>query len=57
MEKGWSQEELADRAGLHVTYLSSLERGRRNPTLNVITDIARALQLPTWKLLRSLSPE
>lgn len=55
--KGWSQEELADRAGLHVTYLSGLERGRRNPTLNVITDIARALHLPTWKLLRSLPSE
>jgi transcriptional regulator with XRE-family HTH domain len=41
--KVWSLEELAERAGMHVTYLSSIERGHRNPTLNVIASLARAL--------------
>jgi transcriptional regulator with XRE-family HTH domain len=41
--KAWSLEELAERAGMHVTYLSSVERGFRNPTLNVICTLARAL--------------
>ncbi|RYE84728.1 MAG: XRE family transcriptional regulator, partial [Hyphomicrobiales bacterium] len=34
-EKGWSQEELAERAQLHRTYVSGVERGVRNPTLTV----------------------
>ena len=29
LERGLSQEEVADRAGVHVTYLSGIERGRR----------------------------
>lgn len=41
--KGWSQEELADRAGLHRTYISGVERGVRNPTLTVLDRIASAL--------------
>lgn len=41
--KGWSQEELADRAGLHRTYISGVERGVRNPTLTVLDRIATAL--------------
>ena len=31
--RGWSQEQLSDAAGLDRTYVSSLERGLRNPTL------------------------
>lgn len=38
-----SQEELADRAGLDRTYLSGVERGTRNPTLEVMQRIAGAL--------------
>jgi DNA-binding XRE family transcriptional regulator len=42
-EKGLSQEELADRAQIHQTYLSGVERGRRNPTITVLQRIAEAL--------------
>ncbi len=38
-----SQEELAERANLHPTYISSLERGERNVGLEKIIYIARAL--------------
>ena len=34
-EKGWSQEDYADRAGIHRTYVSDIERGRRNPTITL----------------------
>jgi transcriptional regulator with XRE-family HTH domain len=42
-EKGLSQEELADRAEVHQTYLSGVERGKRNPTITVLQRIAEAL--------------
>ena len=42
---GISQGELADRAGLHRTYVSDLERGERNPSIQSIEKLARALHL------------
>jgi transcriptional regulator with XRE-family HTH domain len=47
---GISQEELAHRAGLHRTYLSDLERGARNPSIDSIEKLARALELSVSKL-------
>lgn len=44
-ELGISQEELADRAGLHRTYVSDVERGARNPSLESIEKLALALEL------------
>ena len=41
--KGWSQEELADRAGLHRTYISGIERGIRNPTITIVEKLAATL--------------
>jgi transcriptional regulator with XRE-family HTH domain len=42
-EKGWSQEEFADKAGLHRTYVSGVERGVRNPTITIVAKLAGAL--------------
>jgi CheY-like chemotaxis protein len=42
---GISQEELAYRAGLHRTYVSDVERGARNPSLESVEKLAEALQL------------
>lgn len=44
-ELGISQEELAFRAGLHRTYVSDIERGCRNPSLENIDKLSKALQL------------
>ena len=44
-EKDLSQEELAHRADIHQTYLSGVERGRRNPSVGVLERIANALNV------------
>ena len=51
---GYSQEELADRAGIHRTYIGGIERGERNPTLTMIHRLARALGVPSHLLLEEL---
>lgn len=45
MAAGISQERLAERSGLHPTYISMVERGVRNPTLDVAFRIAKALRV------------
>ncbi len=42
-EKGYSQEEFSFRVGLHQTYVSSVERGERNVTIQTADRIAKAL--------------
>jgi transcriptional regulator with XRE-family HTH domain len=44
-------EALARTSGLHWTYLSGIERGRRNPTLNVLAAIAASLGVTTAQLV------
>lgn len=41
--KGWSQEYLADEAGMHRTYMWGIEQGVRNPSIRHLTQIADAL--------------
>ncbi len=42
-ERGWSQEAFADRAGLHRTYVGSIERGEQNISLANIERVAATL--------------
>jgi transcriptional regulator with XRE-family HTH domain len=53
-ERGWSQEEFADRAGLHRTYVSAVERGVRNPTLSVLERLAKALGVSMAELVQTI---
>ena len=45
LKMGWSQEELANRAKLHRTYIGSIERSERNVSLINVEQIATALQV------------
>jgi transcriptional regulator with XRE-family HTH domain len=49
--KGWSQEDLADEAGLHRTYVSGIERKVRNPTVLILERLAKALKVAAGRLL------
>jgi Predicted transcription factor, homolog of eukaryotic MBF1 len=51
---GLSQEELAHRSKIHVTYLSGLENGKRNPSFLVLARLATALELRMGELFGSL---
>ena len=53
LDLGYSQEELSFKAGLHRTYISSVERGKRNISLSNIQKLADALGLK----MKDLMPE
>lgn len=42
-ERGWSQEELGERADLHHTYVGAVERGEKNASIDTLDKIAEAL--------------
>ena len=54
--QGLSQEQLAERADLHVTYISGIERGQRNPGLNILASLAKALKTSLPALVADLRP-
>ena len=51
MELGISQEELADRAEVHRTYVGHLERGESNVSVDSMDKLAKALKKPLFELL------
>jgi transcriptional regulator with XRE-family HTH domain len=53
LERGMSQEALADAADLHRTYVGSIERGERNVTIDNMERIAHALNLDLVDLLKT----
>jgi transcriptional regulator with XRE-family HTH domain len=53
-ERGLSQEQLGFDSGYHRTYISFLERGKKNPTLSTIMDLADTLGLAAWELIRKV---
>ncbi len=54
IEKGWSQEYLAEVTGLHRTYISQLERGLKSPSVRVLNHITKALGLKMSDFLQAV---
>jgi len=52
--KGLSQEDFAHLCGFDRTYISGIERGKRNPSLTAIEVLAKALGLSVEKLFEGL---
>lgn len=51
-DRGLSQEALADRAGLHRTFVGSVERAERNISIDNIEKLAAALDVAVQQLLK-----
>jgi len=53
-ERKWSQEELADRADLHRTYISHIENAKRDISVKSLCKIALGLGIEPSKLLENI---
>jgi DNA-binding XRE family transcriptional regulator len=49
-EAGLTQAQLSKKTGLHVSYISCLENGSRNPTWTVLSQVSAALKIPISEL-------
>lgn len=56
-EREFTQEKLALEAGLHRTFVAHVERGARNISLDKIEQLATALGVPVFVLLKESDPE
>ncbi|MNI45797.1 HTH-type transcriptional regulator SinR [compost metagenome] len=50
--KGWTQEQLAEAASLHYSYIGGVERGDRNISLETLEKIIAAFQVPAVEIFR-----
>lgn len=56
-EKGLTQEQIEERSGLSQQYLSGLERGKRNPTVITLYELAQALDVSHVELVKPESTD
>jgi len=54
---GWTQEQLAEAAGITTTYTSDLERGTKVPSLTIVLRISRAFRVSAAELLSDFTKE
>jgi len=48
--RGLSQKQLAEKADINAKYLSRMERGTENPTLDMLIKLSRALEVEMWEM-------
>lgn len=53
-EQGLTQEQLADRSGLHLTTIARIETGKRDPKVSVVVQIACGLGVPASALMEGM---
>lgn len=55
-EKGWTQEQLAEKAGMHPTYIGKAERGEKSLTLDSLENVVNALDITYEELFKYIKP-
>jgi transcriptional regulator with XRE-family HTH domain len=53
-QRGVTQDELAERAGINRSYLSAIENGHSSPTIDVVEQLAKGLGVNVWELLSTV---
>lgn len=53
-DRGWTQEELADRVGLSSRYVGQIERAQASMSVSVLGRVANALKVEAAELVRTL---
>jgi transcriptional regulator with XRE-family HTH domain len=56
LEREWSQEELAERAGLNYKYVGRVELAKADPGADVLVRLARALEITVGELFDTITP-
>ncbi len=54
LKRKWSQERLAEECGLHPTYISGIEGGKRNVGMENVVKLARALKVDVGQLFKGV---
>jgi transcriptional regulator with XRE-family HTH domain len=55
LKAGWTQEQLAEAAGITTTYTSDLERGTKVPSLTIVLRLSRAFKVSVAEMLRDFT--
>ena len=50
--KGWTQQELGEKADVNYKFVGEIERGRQNPSLDILSKIAGGLEIDLSELFR-----
>ncbi len=56
-KQGITQEQLSERVGINTKYLSSIERGKENPTLNTLLKLTQSLDVNLDEMFSNLQIE
>lgn len=54
-QRGWSQEELSFQSNINKNYISDLESGRRNPSLEILERLADAFGITLEELFKGIA--
>jgi XRE family transcriptional regulator, regulator of sulfur utilization len=55
LKQGWSQEEFADRCGIHRGHMGQIERGEKNVSIDSLVKVSKGLDMSVSALLKGIA--